>query len=182
MEGAVDAGHLLLDAVQNGDKEAFGRLYDQYAAALNGVILKIVGSGEVAEEVLQDTFLKVWRSAKSYDPAKGRAFTWMVNIARNAAIDRVRSSDHREGTKIQSIDKTVYRLGTDDERARLDHLGVGDLLRHLKPELREMIDMGYYQGWSQQEIADRTGLPLGTVKSRTRTALQALKEVLKDHA
>lgn len=172
----------MLEAVQHGDSEAFGRLYDQYAGALNGVIMKIVSSGEIAEEVLQDAFVKIWKAAASFDPAKGRAFTWMLNIARNAAIDRVRSADHRDNAKIQGIDKAVYRIGTDEERARVDHMGVGDVLRKLKPELREMIDMGYYQGWSQQEIAERTGLPLGTVKSRTRSALQLLKEVLKDHA
>jgi RNA polymerase sigma-70 factor (ECF subfamily) len=82
----------------------------------------------------------------------------------------------------QGLDKSVYRLGTDEDRTRHDHMGMNDVIRKLKPEHQEMIDMAYYQGWSQQEIADRTGLPLGTVKSRTRTALQVLREALKDHA
>ena len=176
-----DPGLVLLQAVQRGDQEALGRMYDQYAAALHGVILKIVGSTEQAEEVLQDTFMKIWRSANAYDPSKGRTFTWMLNIARNTAIDLVRTAQHRVSEKIQGLDTAVYRMGTDEERARVDHLGVDGVLEKLKPEHKEMIDMAYYQGWSQQEIAERTGLPLGTVKSRTRTALQLLKDALKDH-
>lgn len=182
MQLSADPGRPLLEAVQRGDQAALGRLYDQYAAALNGVILKIVGTTEQAEEVLQDAFVKIWRSAHSYDASKGRVFTWMLNIARNAAIDLARTAQFRNGENIQGLDKNVYRLGTDNERARLDHLGVDDVLNTLKPELKEMIDMAYYQGWSQQEIAERTGLPLGTVKSRTRSALQLLKDALKDHA
>jgi RNA polymerase sigma-70 factor (ECF subfamily) len=182
MPSATDSGLELLTSVQRGDKAAFARLYDLYSAALHGVITRILGEGEQAEEVLQDSFMKIWRSANKYDPVKGRVFTWMLNIARNSAIDVVRSADHRDSGMTQGLDKAVYRLGTDEDRTRHDHLGVNDVVGKLKPEHQEMIDMAYYQGWSQQEIADRTGLPLGTVKSRTRTALQVLKEALKDHA
>lgn len=171
---------VLLLAVQRGDQEAMGRLYDQYAAALYGVVLKVVGGTEQAEEVLQDTFLKIWRAANTYDESKGRVFTWMLNIARNTAIDLVRTAQYRVSEKIQGLDSTVYRLGTDDERVRLEHLGMDAVLSLLKPEHQEVIDMAYYQGWSQQEIAERTGLPLGTVKSRTRAALLSLKEALKE--
>ncbi len=182
MSISPDSGLELLSAVQRGDKAAFARLYDLYSAALFGVITRILGEGDQAEEVLQDSFMKIWRSANTYDAVKGRVFTWMLNIARNTAIDRVRSADHRDSGLTQGLDKAVYRMGTDEVRDRLDHMGMNEVIGKLKREHQEMIDMAYYQGWSQQEIADRTGLPLGTVKSRTRTALQVLKEALKDYS
>jgi RNA polymerase sigma factor (sigma-70 family) len=182
MVAEVDKGAVLLSAVQNGDQDAFAKLYDQYSAAIHGVVLRIVGSNDMAEEVLQDAFVKIWRASRSYDATKGRAFTWMVNIARNTAIDLVRTAQYRNNDGIRTLDKHVYRMGSDEERARMDHLGMDKVLGKLKPELREMIDLAYYQGYSQQEIADRTGIALGTVKSRTRAALLQLKEALKELA
>jgi RNA polymerase sigma factor (sigma-70 family) len=181
-DAPVDSGVALLAAVQGGDQGALAQLYDQYSDALFGTILKIVGTRDQAEEVLQDTFVKIWRSAATYDPSKGRTFTWMLNIARNTAIDLVRTTQFRSAQQIQGIDKHVHRLGSDEERSRSENLGMDTVLSRLKPEHRELIDMAYYQGYSQQEIADRTGLALGTVKSRTRAALQQLREALMDHA
>lgn len=176
-----DPGSILVESVSRGDKEAFAQLYDRYSAALFGVIIKVVSEEGRAEEVLQDTFMKIWRSASSYDPSKGRVFTWMMNIARNTAIDVVRSSSYKVASKIQGLDAHVYRTGNDDMRKKMDHIGVDRILNGMSIEHREVIDMAYYQGWTQQEIAERTGLPLGTVKSRTRAALVHLREALKEH-
>lgn len=176
-----DPGQSLFEAVRRGDKEAFAKLYDRYSAALFGVISKVVREEVRAEEVLQDTFLKIWRSAASYDPSKGRVFTWMLNIARNTAIDVVRSAEFRTSAKIQGLDANVYRTGGDELREQTDHIGMDRILDGMSLEQREVIDMAYYQGWTQQEIAERTGLPLGTVKSRTRAALGHLRVALKDH-
>ena len=175
-----DPGQSLFEAVRRGDKEAFAQLYDRYSAALFGVITKVVREEVRAEEVLQDTFLKIWRSAASYDPSKGRVFTWMLNIARNSAIDVVRSAEFKTSSKIQGLDANVYRTGGDELREQTDHIGMDRILDGMSLEQREVIDMAYYQGWTQQEIAERTGLPLGTVKSRTRAALGHLREALKD--
>lgn len=177
----ADKEHILIEAVSKGDREAFGRLYDDFSAALFGVVLRIAGNREVAEEVLQDAFVKIWRSAASYDPAKGRPFTWMLNIARNTAIDRIRTLDHRMAAKIQDVDSHVYRLEGEDLQREVDQIGVTRVLSGLKQENRELIEMAYYQGYTQQEIADNTGIPLGTVKSRMRSAMIQLREVLKDH-
>jgi len=171
----------LIAAVQQGDQQALATLYDAYGAALHGIILRVVQNTDLAQEVLQDTFVKIWRNAAAYDPSKGRPFTWMMNIARNTAIDMVRSAAVRHSTSIRSLDDHVYGVGHDDVREKLDDAGVRDVVVHLKPEHRELIDMAYYQGYSQQEIADNTGLPLGTVKSRTRAALLELRSLLKDH-
>ena len=171
----------LLQAVARGDEQALGRLYDAFGAALNGVVLRMVGSEELAQEVLQDTFVKIWKYASGYDASKGRPFTWMVNIARTTAIDLLRTTGMRNADQIRSLDKTVYRVGHDDLRSAVEDADVRDVVTKLKPEHRELIEMAYYKGYSQQEIADGTGLPLGTVKSRTRAALLELRTHLKDH-
>jgi len=171
----------LIEAIQQGDQKALATLYDAYSGALNGVILRVVRNNDLAQEVLQDTFVKIWRSAGAYDPAKGRPFTWMMNIARNTAIDMVRSAAVRHSGSVRSLDDVVYRTGHDDVREQMDDAGVKDVVMDLKPEHRELIELAYYQGFSQQEIADNTGIPLGTVKSRTRAALLELRTQLKDH-
>ena len=171
----------LIEAIRKGDRAALGNLYDAYGAALNGVILRMVQNEELAQEVLQDTFVKIWRNAAAYDPAKGRPFTWMLNIARNTAIDLLRTAAVKNASSIRSLDRTVYGIGHDNLRDDLDVADVRDVVGRLKPEHRELIEMAYYKGYSQQEIADDTGLPLGTVKSRTRAALMELRTQLKDH-
>lgn len=173
--------YLLFEAVARGDHHAFAQLYDRYSAALYGVILKVVKEEARAEEVMQDAFVKIWKNIHSYDPAKGKPFTWMLNVARNAAIDVVRTTEYRTSTSVQGLDKHVYRAGSDETRQGLDHIGVDRVLRKMSVEHRELIDMAYYQGYTQQEIAERTGLALGTVKSRTRAALLYLRTALKEH-
>lgn len=173
-----DPARALLASIAQGDEKALARLYDDYSAALFGVIQRITGDREKAEEVLQDAFVRIWRSASTYDAERGRAFTWMLNIARNAAIDVVRTKGHQMKEKIRDLDKHVYRLDSGDA-PQGDHIGMDRVLAGLTEENRQMIDMAYYQGYSQQEIADRTGLPLGTVKSRTRSALTQLREMLQ---
>ncbi len=171
----------LIEAIGRGDQAALGKLYDAYGAALNGVVLRVVGVEEMAQEVLQDVFVKIWRNATSYDPAKGRPFTWMLNIARNTAIDAVRRPSVKNASLIRSLDSTVYGAGHDELREGMDVAGVSDIVAGLKPEHKELIDLAYYKGYSQQEIADNTGLALGTVKSRTRAALLELRTQLKDY-
>lgn len=175
-----DPGLQLFEAFRQGDRGAFAELYDRYSAALYGVITKVVHEDVRAEEALQDTFLKIWRSAANYDPAKGRIFTWMLNIARNTALDVVRSAEFRNSANVQTIGMHVYRNAKAEQPGQMDQIGMDRVLEHMSPEHRQVIEMAYYQGWSQQQIADRTGVPLGTVKSRTRTALNQLREALKD--
>lgn len=173
-----DPARVLLSAIATGDRNALARLYDDYGAALLGVIDRIVGDRDRSEELLQDTFLRIWKSAASYDPGRGRAFTWMLNIARNAAIDVVRTKKHRVQDKIQPLDKHVYHMDS-GEASPGDHIGFDRVLAGLSEENRTVIDMAYYQGYSQQEIAEKTGIPLGTVKSRTRSALNQLRQALQ---
>ena len=160
----------LIEAIQQGDQKALATLYDAYSGALNGVILRVVRNNDLAQEVLQDTFVKIWRSAGAYDPAKGRPFTWMMNIARNAAIDMVRSAAVRHSGSVRSLDDVVYRTGHDDVREQMDDAGVKDVVMDLKPgadrtRLLPRLLPARDRGQHRNSIGDRekqnTGRPFG---------------------
>lgn len=156
------------------EKQGIEILYDNYSAALYGVIQRIVVSDEIAEEVLQETFLKIWNNFAQYDSSKGRLFTWMVNICRNLAIDKVRSKDFVNQNKNQSIDNAV---SLSDHKTSFDPdlIGVRDIVKKLEPEYRQIIDLLYFKGYSQSEAAEKLNIPLGTVKTRSRAAIQRLR-------
>ena len=163
------------------DQKGFNYLYDNYSGAIYGIITRIVSSKEYADEIIQDTFVKIWKNIAQFDAEKGRLYTWMINLARNTAIDYVRSKAYQNEQKNQSIPEYV----SDSERyattSEVDHIGVKGILDQLKVEWRELIDLAYYKGYTQQEIAYRLDIPIGTVKTRTRNALIELKKLLKDH-
>lgn len=164
----------LIRLLAGREKQGIEILYDNYSAALYGVIQRIVVSDEIAEEVLQETFLKIWNNFAQYDPSKGRLFTWMVNICRNLAIDKVRSKDFVNQNKNQSIDNAV---SLSDHKTSFDPdlIGVRDIVKKLEPEYRQIIDLLYFKGYSQSEAAEKLNIPLGTVKTRSRAAIQRLR-------
>lgn len=167
----------LITLLQAGNEEAFARLYDEYAALLLGTILRIVGSRKDAENLLQDCFIKVWQNARQFDPQKGRLPTWLINIARNTAIDFTRSKYFSQQRKNQSLENFVS-VSDEPSTAALSEetIGLRLLVAKLPPSCREVIEWLYIEGYTQQEIADQFGIPLGTVKSRTRIALRELKK------
>lgn len=161
-----------------GNRTAFSVLYDRYGRAMYSVIFDITQSSEDAENLLQDAFVKVWHNIHRYDATKGRLYTWLVVIARRLALDFVRSAYFAGKQKIQNLDVAVSVESASTEMARLEHIGVETALTQLTPNLRQVIDLQYFMGYTQQEVADETGLPLGTVKTRTRAALLLLKKAL----
>lgn len=153
-------------------------LYDNYASALFGVISRIVQEQEIAEDLLQEAFVKIWKNIRSYDKSKGRLFTWMLNIARNTAIDKLRSKDYQKAGQVQSISKSVYTLGkTHNTSNNTDTIGLKEFVEQLKPEHRSVIDMLYFQGYTQMEAAEELNIPLGTVKTRVKAALMQLRKI-----
>ena len=166
----------LILTLQSGDENAFKILYDGYSAALFGIIYRIVNDTKEAENLLQDCFIKIWQNIETYDPEKGRLATWLFNIARNTAIDFTRSKYFNQKQKNQTIENFV---GEDKYNPIImpltDTLGLRQLVSRLTPMCREVIEWMYFEGFTQQEIADNKGIPLGTVKSRTRTALKELR-------
>ena len=167
----------LVSALKGQDTVAIKALYDMYSGALMGVISRIVLQTEVAEDLLQETFLKIWNSAGSYDPSKGRLFTWMMNIARNLSIDKLRSKDFKNANKNQDIENNVDFI---DEQKKVsfnaDTLGLKELVTQLKPEFKNVLDMVYFKGYTHVEAAEELNLPLGTVKTRVRMAILELRK------
>lgn len=166
--------------LQNQDQQAFGYLYDNYAAALNGIIYRMVENRELAEDILQEAFVKIWNNFSSYDTSKGRLFTWMLNITRNLTIDTLRSKGYKKQAKISSDENSVGNLSDDGKVAeRFDAMGIRKQLINLKPEQRSIIDLAYFNGYTQDEISKEMGIPLGTVKTRMRAAIIELRKMLQ---
>lgn len=163
------------------DEKGFNYLYDNYAPAIYGIITKVVSEKEYADEIIQDVFVKIWKNIKQFDPEKGRLYTWMINLARNTAIDYIRSKGFQNEQKNQSIPEFVNESEQYATTSNVDHIGMKEVLLGLKGEWRELIELAYFKGYTQQEIAERLDIPIGTVKTRTRNALIELKSLLKDY-
>jgi RNA polymerase sigma-70 factor (ECF subfamily) len=153
-------------------------LYEKYSAAVYGVVLRIVKSEDTAEEVLQDCLLRVWHKINDYDKNKGKLFTWMINIARNLAIDKIRSKEYKSQLKSNDIDVNVSLVDKSyEERFKPEYIGVRDMLDNLNNDQRSLIDLMYFKGYSQSEISEEFGIPLGTVKTRVRSAMEKLRKL-----
>ena len=169
----------LVTLLEQRDDRAFSYLYDNYAAALNGIICPIVDDEELANDVLQEVFVNIWKKIDSYDSTKGRLFTWLLNIARNAAIDKIRSKGYRNSKQNLSIPETGDVSNVPSVlQPNVDNIGLKKLLLKLKDEYRTLIDLSYFQGFTHEEISKSLNIPLGTVKTRIRTALTQLKTMI----
>ena len=172
----------LIVLLKEKNETGFHHLYDHYSGALYGVILRIVQSKEYTEEIIQDVFVKIWNSINQYDASKGRFYTWMINIARNTAIDYLKSKGFQNELKNQSLPDFVYNsaeLSTTNNSS--DYIGFASVLESLEKDKKELIDLAYYQGYTQNEISEKLKIPLGTVKTKMRNALMKLKDLLKDY-
>jgi len=164
--------------LQQRNEKAFGYLYDNYSGALYGIVNSIVTDKEIANDVLQNVFVNIWRKIESYDASKGRLFTWMLNIARNAAIDELRSKGYRDSQKNQPLGENVNVAGAVTGPAISD-VGLKKVLTRLKTDLRVLVDLSYFQGFTHEEISKALNIPLGTVKTRIRTALIQLRTMIQ---
>jgi len=164
----------ILDLKQR-KQSAYSKLYDDYSGAFYGILTRMLLREELAQDALQESFIKIWKNIDSYDRTKGTLFTWMLNIVRNHAIDMLRSKNMKQ--KIQNIDDSV-RVVNRQQQSTLaeEQLLIKELVETLKPEHREMIEMAYYKGYTQEELAEELNMPLGTVKTRARAALAQLRK------
>lgn len=169
----------LILLLQQQDQQAFSYLYDNYAPALNGVIFRLVEDRALAEDILQEVFVKIWNNFSSYDKSKGRLFTWMINLTRNLAIDTMRSKGYKKQGKISGDENSVSNIQDSFNISQFDSMGIRDQLKNLKPDQRIVIDLAYFNGFTQDEIAKQIGIPLGTVKTRMRTAILELRKILQ---
>jgi RNA polymerase sigma-70 factor (ECF subfamily) len=167
-----------------GDEAALGDLYDRFTPLLHSVVLRIVGDADDAEEVVEETFWQAWRQASRYEESRGGISTWLVMMGRSRALDRVRSRRRfREETfdELPESNVVVEQENPDPLRSALDadvRRIVAAAVAKLPPEQRQTVELAYFRGMSQTEIAEMTGQPLGTVKTRARLALNKLRDAL----
>jgi RNA polymerase sigma factor (sigma-70 family) len=168
----------LINLLSLKDKKAFEYLYDNYSPSLFGVVQRIVKSEDIAEEILQDAFLKYWNRFGEYDAEKGKLFTWLVNIARNLAIDKIRSKEYKQDGKTDPLLQNVSISDTSyAERNKPELIGVREMINVLSAEQKELLELMYFKGYTQAEISEEYGIPLGTVKTRVRSAINRLRGI-----
>jgi len=170
----------LLKAIAARDEAALAQLYDRYRTILFGLLMRILNNREEAQDVLQETFLQVWRKAADFDESRGRPFTWLVTVARSRGIDRLRTLASRERVAeagAREVSEEVSDAATDAFKSEQRGL-VSDALAKLPDEQKRPIMLAYFDGLTQSEIATRLGSPLGTVKTRMRTGMIRLRELL----
>jgi len=170
----------LVEGLKAHSHQAFAVLYDNYSEAMLGVINTIINNIDEAENLLQDSFVKVWKNINLYDSSKGRLFTWLITICRNTALNFLRSHENTRKTNIQNAGTGVSNPQLITEPCPTDHIGINKLVGKLEDKHRVVINLIYFWGYTQQEVAKKLDLPLGTVKTRTRTALQLLKDQLSN--
>ncbi len=167
-----------------GDESALGELYDRFTPLLHSVVLRIVGDADDAEEVVEETFWQAWRQAGRYEESRGGISTWLVMMGRSRALDRVRSRRRFREEAFDEIPESnvaAEQEGPDPLRSALDadvRRIVAAAVAKLPPEQRQTVELAYFRGMSQTEIAEMTGQPLGTVKTRARLALNKLRDAL----
>jgi len=174
----------LLRAIAQRDETALGSLYDRYRLILFGLLVRILGSREEAEDVLQEVFIQVWRRAADFDEQRGKAFTWLVTLARSRAIDRLRQLSARDRlatATAQEAPSEASDAAQDAYQAEQKEI-VAAALAQLPEEQRQTLLLAYFEGLTQSEIATRLQAPLGTIKTRMRSGMIKLREFLGDRS
>ncbi len=168
----------LLNLVRARNQSGFEILYGNYSDALYGIILKIVANATTAEDLLQDTFVKIWKNIDSYDEAKGTFFTWMLNVARFTAIDHLRTKYHRNQQNTYSEDILGYDTSINKVIPDIEKIGLRKTVDGMEVRYREVIEIIYFYGYTYEETARILNIPVGTVKTRARKALLLLRNTL----
>ena len=170
----------ILPLVLKRDERSFTTLYDMYSKSLFSVITNLIKDREEAEDVLQEVFVKIWKNIDTYNESKGRLYTWMLNIARNTSIDKLRSKGYNNSKKNLSADNFVHLLDDSNKlNNRIDTIGIREFVQKLKPKCIQIIDLLFFKGYTQQEASDELEIPLGTVKTQNRNCMNDLRNFLK---
>jgi RNA polymerase sigma-70 factor, ECF subfamily len=170
-----DAEQELMQALVAGDERAIRILYARFGRAIYSLGMRLLGSSEAAEELTQDVFLAAWRKGGRFDPARGRLSTWLMAIAHNQAIDRLRQQQGPGRPSLVLVEQVPESVATDEEEALIDRDRAERALATLSDADRQLLSQAYFMGWTAREISEATGVPLGTVKTRLRTALIKLR-------
>jgi RNA polymerase sigma factor (sigma-70 family) len=174
----MDLDQLVRD-FQKQDERAFEKLYHMYSNSMHGVIYNIVRDHEIAEEVMQDVFIKAWHKADSYNSSRGRFFTWILNIARNAAIDKTRSKAYKNSGKNLNAEFFVDILETADSlNDKVDAIGIEKYVKALGEKCKKIIEYLYFKGYTQKETSEELDIPIGTIKTRNRNCIKDLRTIV----
>ena len=180
MEQAVSYSEVeLISSLKDRNQAAFNHLYENYSGALHKIISQIIAEEDTVNDVLQKVFVNIWQKIDGYESNRGRLFTWMLNIARNAAIDAVRSKDYQVRKKLTSFPESSFiNISTGSYYIRVDGIGLEKYVAMLKPEQRLLIELVYFRGYTHPEVAAMHDIPLSTIKTRVRSALTQLRQLL----
>ncbi|MFD0836799.1 RNA polymerase sigma factor [Mariniflexile aquimaris] len=165
----------IVSLLEQGDKKAISILYDNYSDALYGVIKKIISDDDTAQDVLQESFVKIWRYSDKYDSSKAKLFTWLYRIAYNTAIDKVRSLKNKDGNEVQIDKSSVYKISAGELNE--DVLDIQKHLKSIDEKYQIVINALFFEGMTQQEASEELDIPLGTIKSRLKIGLRELKKI-----
>jgi RNA polymerase sigma-70 factor (ECF subfamily) len=165
----------IVELLQERNEKAISLLYEHYGDTLYGVANKVVRNEELAQDILQESFIKIWKKSDTYDPSKAKLFTWLFRITRNTAIDKLRSANTKTDKEIQIDVSNVYNLGVDSIRP--EFMDVQDNLDKLEAKYQIVLDALFFQGMTQQEASEELDIPLGTIKSRLKIGLRELKKI-----
>lgn len=166
--------------LKSDPREAVAIIINKYGGAMYSAILKITGSQEIAKDLFQDTVVKIWKNADKFDASKGRLFTWVFSIARNTAIDKVRTGKFKAQRTSEPIDSTVYDNLAHSEEMKVPDVGLRNTLLKLDKKYRDIVDLLYLQGYTQREATEILQIPLGTLKTRAQAAIRTLRKLLKE--
>ena len=170
----------LLALCSRADENALGELYDRYGRVAYGLALRIVRDRALAEDAVQEAFLAVWRSAGAFLAEQGKPSTWILTLVHRRAVDLVRREERRRAEPLEDTDHPTGEATDEEAWLRAQRQVVQEALRKLPPDQREAIELAYYGGFTQSELAERLGQPIGTIKSRMFTGLKRLRELLAE--
>ncbi len=170
----------LIVQFQQKNVKAFDKLYHYYNDSLLGVINNIVRDEELAKDILQEVFVKIWNNSDKYNKTKGRFFTWILNIARNSAIDMTRSKNFKKSLRNQDVENFVDIIESNENfESKSNFIGVKKFVQQLTDKCKSVIDLIFFKGFTQKETAEKLEIPLGTVKTRNRNCINELKKMMR---
>jgi RNA polymerase sigma factor (sigma-70 family) len=170
----------LLEAIASGDHDALGALYDRFGRVAYGLAFRVLRDQALAEDAVQEAFLAVWRSAEGYRRERAKAATWVLTLVHRRAVDLVRREDRRRGDPLEEAPEACGPTVDEEADLRDRRTAVQAALAQLPPDQRQALELAYYGGYTQSELAERLGIPLGTVKSRMFAGLARLRELVPD--
>jgi RNA polymerase sigma-70 factor (ECF subfamily) len=169
----------LVKQFQDKNQVAFEKLYEMYSKSIHGVVYNIVKDSDIADELMQDVFIKAWKKSETYSSKKGRFFTWILNIARNTAIDKTRSKAFKQSKQNLNADFFVDIIASHDNLdSSTDTIGIKKFVTNLGQKCKAIIELLYFKGFTQKEASEALQMPIGTIKTRNRNCIQQLRDMV----